>query len=240
MRLAAVASAALAAVADCRLLGNHSSRRATASGPDLGPYGPPPCGLKNGWKQSLYKAADGELCVPTCPRIGVYDTPCPELPASVGGARPTCVHEGLTQKCLLPCGNGCPTGMQCGSESYCVVHGERRACPGDPLVGTWQVNDAFGIKGVTVALVIHPPIDGCDGIQASMSYLDTKLEYNLVLEQIAGQLHVKYHNVKENPPYYHEGYYFPELAVLMEDLNFKSGRHSHDTSGVLLYRKTAA
>lgn len=203
-------------------------------------YSKPPCGDSDGWGQVLYRDATGSMCAPTCPTIGVYPTPCP-LPegANTDVFTPQCTHvseSGGDPLCLITCAGGCPGGMVCGVSGFCVS--PLKSCLSDKLLGRWEVKDAFGLKGVTVDLTISPPTDGCDGVTAKMSYLNVKLEYSIIITpSTGGQLHMKYLNEKASPVYYHEGYYFPQQGLLMEDLNFKLGKPSPDTSGVLLYSK---
>mmetsp|Transcript_92248 Transcript_92248/g.231996 ORF Transcript_92248/g.231996 Transcript_92248/m.231996 type:complete len:249 (-) Transcript_92248:286-1032(-) len=213
--------------------------RGLGEAPEL--YSKPPCGDSAGWGQELYQDAMGSMCAPACPTIGVYPTPCP-IPegANTNLFTPQCTHIAASKDplCLITCEGGCPREMVCSDSGFCVF--PMKSCLSDHLVGTWQVNDAFGLKGITVQLTILPPTDGCDGVTAKMSYLNVKLEYSIIITpSTGGQLHIKYLNEKASPVYYHEGYYFPTQDLLMEDLNFKLGKPSPDTSGVLLYKKIA-
>jgi len=207
-------------------------------------YSPPPCGNYRGYGQVLYSEDAGSICVPTCPMVGVYREVCPSLGS---GPRPHCEQMEQGPLCLFSCksGQGCPSGMSCGGNGFCVF--PKKSCLADPVLGVWKVQNAFGIKGVTVSLKVLPAADTsadtCGDPTATIEYIGTKLHYKVSVKQtIPGQLHVRFFNKDgQSPaftPYYHEGYYLGSSDVLLEDLNFKNGEKSPDTSGVLLYRRS--
>merc|ERR1711972_353063 len=115
---------------------------------------------------------------------------------------------------------------------FCVF--PKKSCLADPVLGVWKVQNAFGIKGVTVSLKVLPAADTsadtCGDPTATIEYIGTKLHYKVSVKQtIPGQLHVRFFNKDgQSPaftPYYHEGYYLGSSDVLLEDLNFKNGRN---------------
>ncbi|CAE8642376.1 unnamed protein product [Polarella glacialis] len=94
-------------------------------------------------------------------------------------------------------------------------------CPGDALVGTWEMKDALGIKGITVNLTVVAAESSqvrC-GLHGYLEYLDKKDEYTISVKELGGgQLQVKYMNEKAPIPFSHPGVFDGKADSLTEEL----------------------
>eukprot|EP00931_Biecheleriopsis_adriatica_P035607 TRINITY_DN20508_c0_g1_i1.p1 TRINITY_DN20508_c0_g1~~TRINITY_DN20508_c0_g1_i1.p1 ORF type:complete len:200 (+),score=51.15 TRINITY_DN20508_c0_g1_i1:132-731(+) len=105
-----------------------------------------------------------------------------------------------------------------------------KACLVDHLVGSWKVENALGIDGVTVKLQVGPRGSSeCDSVSGVIHYLGKTTEYSITAAQNGeGKLNVKYLNDKASPTYFHEGEFDVGKDTMTEDLGAVNGVRQND------------
>jgi len=106
----------------------------------------------------------------------------------------------------------------------------QKLCLLDHLVGSWHVQNALGIDGVTVLLhVSDRPSKDCHQVKGQIHYLGKQTEYQISAMPLdTGKLYVKFMNDKAEPAYFHEGEYDMAKDVLFEDLGAVNGVKQND------------
>ncbi|CAE7265569.1 unnamed protein product [Symbiodinium necroappetens] len=117
-----------------------------------------------------------------------------------------------------------------------------KACLVDHLVGSWHVENALGIDGVTVLLQISPRSSGvCEDVVGQIHYLGKQTQYAISATALDnGKLHVKYVNKQAEPDYFHEGEYDLAKDSLLEDLGAVNGVKQNDNMELIFKRATPA
>eukprot|EP00913_Durusdinium_trenchii_P014754 g13839.t1 len=99
-----------------------------------------------------------------------------------------------------------------------------KSCLLDHLVGSWHVQNALGIDGVTVLLQVERPTAECHQATGEIHYLGKQTQYKIsALPLDTGKLYVKFMNDQADPVYFHEGEYDLAKDVLFEDLGAVNG-----------------
>ncbi|CAJ1382143.1 unnamed protein product [Effrenium voratum] len=106
----------------------------------------------------------------------------------------------------------------------------QKVCLLDHIVGSWHVQNALGIDGVTVLLQVAPRSStSCDEVPGQIHYLGKKTQYTISAEPLdAGKLHVKFLNNEADPAYFHEGHYDITKDALSEDLGMVNGMKQNE------------
>mmetsp|Transcript_52050 Transcript_52050/g.63744 ORF Transcript_52050/g.63744 Transcript_52050/m.63744 type:complete len:195 (+) Transcript_52050:121-705(+) len=123
-----------------------------------------------------------------------------------------------------------PMDIRLASEGVANATSQSSLCLLDHLVGSWHVQNALGIDGVTVLLdVSHRPSKECHQVTGQIHYLGKQTEYQIsALPLDSGKLYVKFMNDKADPAYFHEGEYDITKDVLFEDLGAVNGVKQND------------
>mmetsp|Transcript_83740 Transcript_83740/g.148141 ORF Transcript_83740/g.148141 Transcript_83740/m.148141 type:complete len:155 (+) Transcript_83740:141-605(+) len=110
-------------------------------------------------------------------------------------------------------------------------------CPSNALIGTWEMHDALGVKGITVTLTIETAAAStakCGPLRGYLEYIGKRDEYKIDVKELAGgKLHLTYSNEKAAIPYSHEGVFDSETGLLTEDLG-----GFHQNAALTFTRKT--
>ena len=106
----------------------------------------------------------------------------------------------------------------------------QKVCLLDHLVGSWHVQNALGIDGVTVLLQISDRSSkDCHQVTGEIHYLGKQTQYQISAMPLdTGKLYVKFMNDKADPVYFHEGEYDLAKDILFEDLGAVNGVKQND------------
>mmetsp|Transcript_15312 Transcript_15312/g.24409 ORF Transcript_15312/g.24409 Transcript_15312/m.24409 type:complete len:263 (+) Transcript_15312:97-885(+) len=156
-----------------------------------------------------------------------------ESQAALLGANVSQVAVASESQPALPGANASEVAALVASAGSEVV---TKACNLDNLVGSWKVENALGIKGITVVLDVQPrPSSVCSSVVGVIHYIGKTAEYTITATDLGnGKFYIRYTNEKNQPVYFHEGEYDIAKNVLVEDLGVTNGMKSSDNTNLRL------
>eukprot|EP00933_Yihiella_yeosuensis_P022493 TRINITY_DN17715_c0_g1_i1.p1 TRINITY_DN17715_c0_g1~~TRINITY_DN17715_c0_g1_i1.p1 ORF type:complete len:237 (-),score=48.52 TRINITY_DN17715_c0_g1_i1:67-777(-) len=113
-------------------------------------------------------------------------------------------------------------------------------CNLDHLVGNWTVENALGIDGVTVKLLIQArQSKECSHARGTIHFLGKTSMYTISSTDSGtpGKLHVKFLNEEASPVYFHEGEYDIAKDLLTEDLGAVNGKKLENGAQILAFSR---